>query len=758
MKKMINVNMFIERHKHIPDSFKKFPKGNQRPDWEDNIYYFEGVNKKRSIIALYDTYLCKSHNYRSYERYKHLINIHPLSDEIKSLAKSLIISRYNDLTLRGRMFKPISHCKPLIMFLSWVYNNSIHISEFSLVDFKKFSVYLRSKNIKETSLEWFIGEILWYIRKLQTAHIIPLSLVFTQKSVIKKELKKSKKYKMPDDDCIAAALSVFHETYPSKKDLTDENIFNIRFVNSRARYVASMVILMLAATQRFAAEGVYLANDMLIKRNSSNKQYVYSYIFNGSKRFPVNQKHILSCLYPFVERVLEYCRVAYEPARILARFYENPTIPSKELLVNINITDTYNLDLEKPINLFQLAGLLNIYDTYPDKCRSFLYKIPGFPFSLEMDVTYNTKSYNTYWFGIVARNKQIPQLDATLSPRQLQDVWIYHIKKSLPNFPFRHHNNGTKVHISDCLSCLTGFQAQTSTRGSYPYSTSPLAIESVSLDNLVYNDLKGRYFKMNGFNSNFSITPHQFRHYNNTVYLRSGVSDSHLAILSGRVSVNQNAEYDHRSDQAVAYKLNRFINSDKDTSFIADNIIDARQFRMLSGRAASDTGVGLCLQDLSQTPCMHLSDFKHHCVNCTKAAFCKGNAKSISKMKEDADKFSAHLEDIVRSCHLSHNSLLQKHFIVNNENLCYYRELISIMQDNTIADGCLIKPSFISHKKITFEIFDLSRSISPFIVERDLPDFTELLRIALHSKKADKDCTPGKLESFLKDHGVNPLW
>ncbi|EID4339976.1 TPA: hypothetical protein I7707_15440 [Vibrio vulnificus] len=749
-----NLSSFIRKYKSKKLPFYSDKHGDSLATWNKDFFFSPRKNKSRSLILIFDKHSYSGPNLRTKKNCNLAISEAPLINYYNDVAKALIVARFE--SLHGKQFQPENHAAPIINFISWLQNKDFIFSTLTPSILKTYIDSIRDI-YQINTLARIETNLVWMLKTLQSHNVVSNRFFFkltSPKSTSPQEATIKSSNRMPNEDCIAAALSIFYEIFPDIEDLDNKHAHLIPYENTRHRYTAGMVVLSISSTQRFAAENPYLARNMLVERKAGNNKDVYSYIYQGSKGFPVNQKHIIGPMYPFVDRVLKYCELAFEPARVLTRFYENSQRPAFEIMGNFPISDWHGCSPYAPLTIYQLGGLLGLYDKFPRKCIDKLKQVPGFPFHMNLDKVANHKSYNGMWFGIVARSGLPDGFEKELTLRQLQSLWIEYLKNRLPNFPYREHNNGNKVHLSDALVCFTGAQIECLNRGAYQMAVSPFAIESIDIAKLFYKELNTNFFTTYGYSSDFSLSPHQLRHYSNTVYQRSGVSDAHIALISGRKDVRQNAVYDHRTGEIIAHHLIEHVNKDKDYTYIQNNIITAKKYRELSGRAASDTGVGLCLQDLSQTPCLHLSDFKHHCVNCDKAAFCKGHAKAISAMEEDIQRQKSLLEQIYEKQDLHRSKLSREQFIQKIENISYYEQLIALMQDNSIENGHLIRLVKFEDKRVTFEIFDIKNRAPVCRINKQLPDVRELLENKIVEFKEKKQEQPSALANFLKSKGI----
>lgn len=753
-----NLSAFIKEQeaKHWPFYKSKDTSDSEFSTWQDDFFFYQKPDGKRQSISILDRLDLKVQTIKSYKAFVLANEKHSLKSYYKDFAKAYTVYFFNKKIEKGEQFVPKEHCHLIQSWLGWLQKKSLKISGYTPVLHSQFMKTYDSESLKPSSIWVAENKVLRAIKLLQTLKVINPNITF--KSIAScaidrstSEAKIRKKEKMPDADNIAAALSVFNVVMPEESSCID------RFKDVKSRYTASMFMLSLAATQRFAAENPYLDLYSLKCRTSSEGQQVYNFTFLGSKGFGVNQKHVLGPLIPFVKQALSYCSHTFEIGRSLARFYENPQRPATEVLGNIKVENWHGLNKKNSLTLWQLGGLLGLYKQCNKEIKNQLNKIPGFPYDVDLNQKLETRIIKTSLLGTPCANRGVQSkiVDPCSTPHELQQGWINYIKTALPNFPYRKHSNGNKVKLADALVVFNG--SQIPTRNGYKMSSSPFAIEPLNVADTFRTNIapSGDYFSDNGFSTDFALTPHQIRHYNNTVYQQSGVSDEHIAILSGRLSVQQNATYDHMTGEEVAFRLMFSAkNTKQDLSHIAVNVITATEYKELTRRAATDTGVGICTQDLHESPCSHLSDLFYHCVTCTKAAFCKGSKVAIAAMEKDIKTQLDWLEGVYEKQDLHKNKLSQTQFKQRIELVEFYTALINLMKSDDIADGNLIR--FVGFKKNTvkFDIYDIKQRKKLSSISKKITSASSLLEIEINKRKPSEEKKPSMLSDFLEQNGI----
>jgi hypothetical protein len=758
---------FIEEQKNKPSHFfaVKDAEDSTQATWSDMFFFHEAGNLKRHSVSIFNRYLYPNEMIKTHKQFARLTEkenalFHSYYHDI---CKALTVFIEEKRKKAGYHFVPKEHCHYFQKWIGWMQEKSLKIYQYTPSKHRDFMSWLMDGSLKPNSEYVEESKILAAIKTLQSVGAIddlllfkPLASVAPDRTLAKVSRRLNKK--MPSDEDIAVALSIFHKIMPE----TDEEI-DI-YENTRNRYVASAYMLSLAATQRFAAENPYLTMYSLSSRESSDGQEVYNLTFPGSKGFGVNKKHVHGPLIPFVEKAINFLIQSGAPARALTRYYENQDLPANNILFGIKIDDWKGVDPEKPLDLWKLGSLLGLYEELPESVTSHLKKIKGYPFSVDSKAPFQSLSQKFALLGLTIgdyKNPRIKSITAAETPKQLEQEFIAHLKKMRPNFPYRLHANGNLVLLKDALTIFTG--RQLNSKGSWPLSTSIFAIDSTEYAEVFRTAISpykysnaGLFFTSNGYSAEvYGVTPHMIRHYSNTIYQESEVSDEHIAIASGRVDIRTNADYDHLTNDEIAFRMSRHTEQYKDYSYIHSNVITANAYQELTKRAATDTGVGLCLQDLSESPCTHLSDFKYHCADCTKAAFCKGSKAAITAMKSDIAQQEMWLEQVIEKKNFHKSELSKLQFMEKTESLAFYHELLGLMMSPEIEDGVLIRFMGFRKTNIRFELYDITKRISLGEIIRKLPDFKRELSDKIDELSKIESKPKSVLTYFLKSKGIS---
>jgi hypothetical protein len=556
--------------------------------------------------------------------------------------------------------------------------------------------------------------------------------------------------RMPNEKPLLALAAIFNDLLPKTKEALTQNYQP----SCRSQFVVCMTTLALASPNRVAAEQQTLGKQCLksqsikVKGDKGFEDRTIHYLdWTGSKGYSDNRNHILASMAEPVSRAIDWLNVVCEPARVLCRFYESPTRHLKVLLGGFTSDKLDCFDLNQPVNMFQLGWILGFYDTLEQQINlwescSFNKESHNYKHVSQLHdedfLIFNQKTI----YILMGCSNSLSILHEMLGRRpnvaEFQKAWINHIKNQLPSFPFRKVGNNT-IRLSSGLFVFTGQQlSQKGMKTGYLMGGSFFAIESFFLDRLLASELKPTktnqesIFERFNFSGELSITPHQFRHWLNTKAQESGLSDSVIAMFSGRSDIRQNAVYDHTSDSEKVAKISRLMDSEPVNRDI--RVITQEEYETATGKATTVTPVGLCTQDLSSTPCKYLSDFNAQCVLCSASCHVNRDLKAIDILEKDFNAQKARLEAVNSNPRLKLNTGLQRWFMVHHNNTAMLEQLIILMKREDIKEGSPIR--YVPNKAV-FRIADLkTRQIEQ--IKAQLPNSKSELekRIAELSKPA----------------------
>ncbi|MGR5093874.1 hypothetical protein ACPV5O_25480 [Vibrio maritimus] len=531
------------------------------------------------------------------------------------------------------------------------------------------------------------------------------------------------KEKMPDEKCLAALGAIFHEVIPD-----DREKWNLSFVKQRRyEFACSMSVLALASPNRVAAEQITLVNQE-IKSMSVNGETINWLDWQGSKGYKDSQNHLLSSIIRPVTTALEYIRKITEPARILARFYENPSAPLKNLLGEYHPPSSRlrqsKCYMNKPVNLLQLGYLLGYVDEKlmvitpketvgSVKARNKRYHRKHIHLLKPEDLIYlreNTSAHSIFGAGMKQDDiNRIVECNASkyaISVEQLQNKWIKHIYQSIPTFPYCIMDSGNKVKFSSMMFAFTGrqFMDARSKGGSNGIGTcSWFYLVTGKRLSTAFSTMLGSknerskvIFKDFGFSNSFRLTPNQFRHWLTDTGERAGISRNLLNLWGGRVSAEHIFSYLHSSDDKRSSVVRDIVFKDeqKEDSGISIKVYSQKDYARITGISdgvSSFTSTGFCIQNLVTSPCEYMNNFETQCTLCPYSCHVKGDSNALELLEKDLEYQLLRIEKITNSPNFTKSTNLQNWFKVHHRNTEMLKELIRTMMSKNVAVGSVIR-------------------------------------------------------------------
>jgi hypothetical protein len=140
--------------------------------------------------------------------------------------------------------------------------------------------------------------------------------------------------------------------------------------------------------------------------------------------------------------------------------------------------------------------------------------------------------------------------------------------------------------------------------------------------------------------SDISMTSHQLRHFLNTVAQRGDLGQLDLAKWSGRANINQNATYNHMSDDEYV-DLARLAGVGSALEKVKANVpVTFADLDAVGEGIAHVTEYGFCVHDFSMLPCQKHRD----CLSCTEQVCIKGDDIRLERLLQQRDGIRMQLE------------------------------------------------------------------------------------------------------------------
>ncbi|PNH90521.1 hypothetical protein [Vibrio diazotrophicus] len=542
----------------------------------------------------------------------------------------------------------------------------------------------------------------------------------SQQSLDADDIIEVKKKLIPESKVLLALGAVFHDVIPHNKETWNTHAL----APQRDSYVCSMVALGMSSPNRMAAEQTVLETQILkshTRLNNNVEETIHYLDWHGSKGFKNYQNHILSVMAEAVDRSLNFIGEVTKSGRSLVRFYEQPSLPLKEVLGDFSPSkenfDSLSPDMDKPINLIHLGFLLGFYDGTDFKLRvsketkgaerywqtkgsnKYIKSIVDLRWDDVLMIEPHCK-YSNKLLGIVVGNKTKEIFGGgSFTVSEFQNRWISYIHKKIPEFPMAVNNatNG-KCKYKHALFCFNGYQIFLSgSYSAYPHAKSFYGIVPIkTLSNILAPELSitdkspSSMLRRHGFSNEFSIQPHQLRHWQNDVADREGIPHSIINLWSGRKTPEQILHYIHRTHDEKSSEISDILFS-KDGKDISVKVVGQDEYEKLTDIAATETSTGFCSQSLTISPCNYLNDFVTQCTLCPSSCHISHDEGSITLLKKDLQVQERRLEDVQNREAFCSSKAMQNWFLIHHKNTSLLKELISLMQRQDIKAGCVIR-------------------------------------------------------------------
>ena len=564
------------------------------------------------------------------------------------------------------------------------------------------------------------------------------------------DLKARREQNMPDNRALWAMGAIRNKMIPADvpKGVYQRNL--------RDELVISSATLGLASPQRAAKEQFVLPKTILqskMVKFDGKEQKVHWVDWQGSKGFDANRKHFFRGAAMPTAEVLNYWNEVGEPARILCRFFEKPTSKLCDLLGNYKPLNIEQFDVNKPIdNMFVLGYLLGFYEGQEQTitltpgsvmARNRLTKqIHALTRADKVNVSSKTSEVTTL-FGITLPLKkgfpmQFEIFKGINTIAELQEKWIAYIKEMVLTFPWRIIGKN-KVKLGHALFIGTGAQ-MTNIASGYPMGGSYYAIESINLEALVRRNLRDvkseSIYQRHGFASDIDLNPYQLRHWANTMMQKSlDISDAVIAMISGRKNIEQNAEYDNRTDDEKMQSVQKLFRKEQTIEEMKQEVrvVGHHDYQEATGKASTITSTGICTQQVAVNPCSYLNDFESHCALCTSSCHFAHDEKAIQLLKDDLRVQEARLQAINNDEYVHTNKMTQAWFLRHHKNTFILEQLIALMQREYLKIGTAIK--FVN-KNSSFRLTDIDKRIVEE-VKVLLPDSQKALLQLIKAKQPE---------------------
>jgi hypothetical protein len=407
-----------------------------------------------------------------------------------------------------------------------------------------------------------------------------------------------RKNKLPDDKALFAIAKIFSRP---DKELSNRDLFT------------TSILALLACSPNRVSEVLALPADCEIYKKDKNGIERYGLRFFSAKGFGANIKWIPDVMIPVAQKAIGRLQRLSENSRALARWYEST--PDRFF----RHSQCPEVDEDQPLTSIQVCQALGFTFNTEKECSAKLRRT-----SLDGGESFLSAEDGYY---------------------SLSSLWKI-IKLSLPpDFPW--YDKDKSIRYSNALCLLN--------RDQYRQGRSAILHDFYKpIPDALYQDIANpqntnshiiRIFERYGFKNDdgdaLFLRSHQLRHLLNTIAHSGEMTELDLAKWSGRVSIAQNRNYNHVSQEEMMEKIkslrlgnNHYCNNDLNTIQDCSTFIDDKAF---TDGASHITAEGFCQHDYTMKPCDKLMQYissKHYNMDNIKIR--EQLIKNITKLKEQS--------------------------------------------------------------------------------------------------------------------------
>ncbi len=589
--------------------------------------------------------------------------------------------------------------------------------------------------------------------------------------------------KLPEEKVLLGLGAIFYDVIPPYQDI--ENKENIEpwaththsTVSQLDSYICTMSALAMSSPNRAAAEQVLLSKQRVqthqeIVRGKEHKVHYLNW--RGSKGFKDYHNHINAEMAESLDRALHYTALVTEPARVLARFYQNPRHSLKKVLGSFeprakNLQTLQPID-SNPTNLIHLGFLLGFYDDNDGYARvtkdtegaidvtnrrdfpTFVKHVSKLSMFDKLEVKKGCP-YTSYLVGArIGVTKQIDKyfngrLEITVA--EFQNYYVEINQQAILGF-----NKGASKRVDYDQALFTYTESQLNTRKASHFLLIPIR----SLGLIFDKNLKKRrsnfstIFERHGFSAEFSINAHQFRHWQNNYLASQGLPHLLITMLSGRQTPEQTLTYIHTTDAQNASVISDILYEKETGEEVQDKVSKRLQSKAQYDDATNNLSptfiseVGFCAQDLTLSPCTYMTEFETQCTLCSSSCHIAHDEHAIKLLQKDLAVQKHNLKRVVEAINFATSVGMQQWYETHYKNTCMLESLIEVLSDNSIKEGAIVR--FLTRSN-AMRITDLETKT---VTERtlSLPDAKEALQNALIATKTlSKNIPKNNLLDFL---------
>ncbi|SAK98384.1 hypothetical protein AWB76_07521 [Caballeronia temeraria] len=429
--------------------------------------------------------------------------------------------------------------------------------------------------------------------------------------------------------------------------------------------ITSIAAIMCSAPERINEVMVLPVNCEIEQTDSDGRTYL-GLRWSGSKGAADHIKWILPGMAEVVRKALDRIRKITEPARAMARWYE-----------------------EHPRKLFlppELAHLRNQSVLTLDEVSKILNLSPG-------------KRAARGWIN---RNRVplasvVPEIPLAghshVQAVRFEDIEAHVVATVPQGFPI--YDERRRMRYSEALLVIAEglFGNRNETEGSH------CMFETVKYHHigcsLGQNKRSGSttVFQRVGIDPDgkLAMRSHQFRHWLNTLAQSESLSQLDIAKWSGRTTLQHNSAYDHVSSEDIVARIRTAVGDHGKAigplAEIPKNLpVTRSQFAAMIVPTAHVTPYGFCIHDFTTTPCERF----RQCLDCQDHVCLKGLADKTSRVAQA-------LEDARESLSKAFRAVADGVFgaddwvAIHKATVKRLDELLNILTDTDVSDGAVVQ-------------------------------------------------------------------
>ena len=594
---------------------------------------------------------------------------------------------------------------------------NLPMSELSIIQLKKYEIFVEnnfSAHACESRGAAISALIEFMAKRNMLSNAINYANPFIRKETAQR-VTESRSKKMPELAVLNAVAEIYAKEMYLKTEYAHQKNDRCNKELTMDRIACAQTSLLFAAPSRIGELPLLGIDPMSIIKTQNSETYTLRW--RGSKGMVDHEKHIHTDMVPIVKNSIEYLHELGWKARVLARFYEDPNISRKKLFNGIYNLKTIATEGESKISLWELAGVLELFDEdeltklkeirrWPKSEKptssqktdleivSFGDLCPQFPFNVSPEtVVSHLIARNIFNLGVFI-NLPFQPKGTFMTMGELESRWISYMRKSIPDFPYIYEGvAGKRVKYSQALFVVRGGQLPRQS-ARFSFGNSRFSIMKSS-SNLVatWGECRGEN-KRNLFNrygydvSEFHLKTNQIRHFLNTLAQRADLHEEVIAMWSGRKNTSQNVVYNHETQSESEAKLSAkgFIGGQKKVVPVTEEEVRS----LIGTEYAARTDKGYCSQSLHVNPCTSLKIGSGGCVGCPSHCHIKGDLEGLVNLQEDMKTQILRIIEL-KPKNIINNVIMQRWLDLHIRNIKIMVALEGLLSSSEIEDGAVIR-------------------------------------------------------------------